>query len=88
VIFVDQLRSYKTKVRWCHMMTNGDIDELHKFAVKIGLKRHWFQNHPLHPHYDVTEAMRVMAVKAGAFPVPSRYMVKKCSKIFTDRKKL
>jgi len=88
LIYVDPPQKTLTIVRWCHMMTDGDIDELHKFAKKIGLQRHWFQKHVTHPHYDITESVRILAVNAGAFPVPSRYMVKRCSSIFAKQKKL
>lgn len=33
----------------------GDkLQELHAFAQLVGLKRQWFQDHPHHPHYDIT----------------------------------
>lgn len=32
--------------------TESELD-LHRFAVKIGLKRKWYQNHQKHPHYDI-----------------------------------
>ena len=49
MIYVDELVDYNgmTKLkydRWCHLWTDGDIDELHKFAQSIGLKRRWFQD--------------------------------------------
>lgn len=49
----------------CHM-TADSLDELHAFAARLGLKRAWFQNHPLAPHYDLTELVRTRAVLAGA----------------------
>lgn len=49
----------------CHL-TADSLDELHAFAAKVGLKRAWFQNHPLAPHYDLTPGRRAVAVKAGA----------------------
>lgn len=50
----------------CHMTTDGDMKELHAFAERIGLRRAWFQNHPIMPHYDLTPARRAAAVRAGA----------------------
>lgn len=36
-----------------HIVTDGNLNELHDFCQKIGIKRHWFHYHPQHPHYDV-----------------------------------
>lgn len=56
--------------RWSHLVTDpgGDLDELHAFAQRIGLKRGWFQGPPRHrhPHYDVTDIKRRAAIAAGA----------------------
>ena len=36
------------------MMTDSDdLEELHLAAEAIGLQRAHFQDHPVHPHYDV-----------------------------------
>ena len=80
MIYVDPLQKTLTIVRWCHMMTDGDTSELHEFAKRIGMKRHWFQDHPLHPHYDLTAGMRAKAIRAGAIPVSSVELVNRCSK--------
>jgi hypothetical protein len=57
--------------RWCHLFTDKDDQtELHELAARIGLKRHWFQDHnesaPWMWHYDVTSGKRWQAVRAGA----------------------
>lgn len=49
----------------CHL-TADTLDELHAFAAKVGMKREWFQDHALCPHYDLTRARRKAAVKLGA----------------------
>lgn len=60
---------------YCHMMSKtGDLEELHAFAKKLGLKRDWFQNHPTHPHYDISQIKRETAIQLGAEPVTSREM--------------
>jgi hypothetical protein len=41
-------------------------EELHAFALRIGLKRQWFQDAPRLWHYDLTASRRVAALKAGA----------------------
>ncbi len=76
-IIVDDLKPWhgraKSGGRWfgngkesCHMTTDGPIEELHVFAEKIGMRRAWFQDHPILPHYDLTPSRRVAAVRAGA----------------------
>jgi hypothetical protein len=49
----------------CHMWADT-TDELHTFARRLGLKRAWFQDHQLLPHYDLTGPRRAEALKAGA----------------------
>lgn len=78
-IYVDTLRHYPNmKNLWCHMATDGDIEELHTFAANIGLRRERFQNHSFVPHYDLTEHKRDQALQAGAIPVATLVLAKKC----------
>lgn len=45
------------------------LDELHAFAVSIGLRREWFQTRPGRPdcdHYDLTASKRTLAIERGA----------------------
>jgi len=50
----------------CHL-TADTLDELHAFAVRIGLRRAYFQNKPGFPHYDLmSERTRKAAADAGA----------------------
>ena len=54
---------------WCHLFTDSeDIEELHAFARRLGLRRHWFQQPPRASwcHYDITESKRGQAIKLGA----------------------
>ncbi len=86
-IYVDEPRFYgygpyrHRDKKWCHMMTDQtDLTELHDTAKKIGLKRQWFQDHPLHPHYDiVAKAKRAKAIRLGAVPVDTVEIIKRCS---------
>jgi hypothetical protein len=57
--------------RWCRLVAD-DLEELHDFARALGLKRSYFQDHPRHPHYDVTEGKRRQAVRLGAAEISWR----------------
>jgi predicted kinase len=65
-ILVDELREYPDVrlpfTTWCHMTTDGDFDELHAFAARLGLRRAWFQR----DHYDLPPHGRAAAVALGA----------------------
>jgi hypothetical protein len=76
-IMVDEVRVWPTKIRCfksgsCHLTTDGTIADLHAFAARIGMKREWFQEHHLAPHYDLTPGRRDRAVALGAVFVPMR----------------
>lgn len=60
----------------CHMYAD-DLEELHKMAIKIGLKKEWFQNHPHLKHYDLTPSKRELAIKHGAISHDRREAVTK-----------
>lgn len=75
----DVVLIHRGRVRvWCHLVAVplSDIDELHRIARKIGLKREWFQDKEV-PHYDVVAEKIPKVVKAGALPIRSRELVKK-----------
>jgi hypothetical protein len=58
-----------------HLVTTGDISELHQFSERIGLRRRWFQDHRI-PHYDLTtENMSWRARHAGAKRVTTRELI-------------
>lgn len=51
----------------CHMFDDGaDLDALHAFAARIGLKRSWFQSGKTLDHYDLVASKRMLAVRLGA----------------------
>lgn len=52
---------------WCHLLAD-DMDELHRFAATLGLKRSSYQGPPKTsaPHYDITGLERDRAVRLGA----------------------
>lgn len=49
----------------CHLMADTE-EELHAFAERLGLRREWYQDHPLHPHYDLVPSRRTRALELGA----------------------
>jgi hypothetical protein len=80
-IMVDEIRRWPTDLRVfkagsCHLTTEGPLDELHVFAARIGMRREWFQDHPLAPHYDLTIDLREVALANGAVFVSARDQVR------------
>jgi hypothetical protein len=57
--------------RWAHLASDQDYGELHDFAARLGLRRLAFQG----DHYDVDEASRARALRAGARAVDARQLV-------------
>ena len=54
-------------LRWCHLLAD-DIDELHRFALTLGITRSLYQGPPktATPHYDLTAYERRLAIRSGA----------------------
>lgn len=77
-VYVDEsIWPYRGQL-YCHMSTDGNIQELHDMAKKIGLKRSWFQEHRRVDHYDVSPNKRKLAIANGAIEVDSRFTVENC----------
>ncbi len=51
--------------QWCHMWSD-DLDALHAMAIRIGMRREWFQDKPGFPHYDLVPPLREKAIAMGA----------------------
>lgn len=61
------------------------LEELHRFARSIGIRRSWFHQHDRHPHYDLfTEDMRRKALAAGAQLVSSKEIVRMCKRAYEN----
>ena len=58
---------------WAHLVSDTDLDELHRFADQLGLERRWFQG----DHYDVPAEVRDRALALGAEPVTSHELVRR-----------
>lgn len=73
---VDEFRIWApTRIRCfkagsCHL-TADSVEELHEFALRLGLRRDWFQPKST-PHYDLTESRRTKALELGAVFVPAK----------------
>lgn len=72
MIYVDRYLDWMTanKPFWTgggHLF-GTDLEELHEFAKKLGLKREWYQGKNF-PHYDLTANKRRAAISKGAIPV-------------------
>lgn len=76
-IFVDQAMWKKPKGRktYAHMATDGSLEQLHQFALRIGVKRHFFHAGDK-PHYDINEQQRITAIVCGAVEVTSKQLVR------------
>lgn len=59
---------------YCHM-TADTLAELHEFAQKIGVQRHWFHAGSRFKHYDLAKDIRETAIQHGAVQVSAREMV-------------
>lgn len=81
-IYVDELRDYRMlrgvgpPGLWCHMVTDGGLEDLHAFAARLGIPRRAFQDHPRHPHYDLPPSYRAAALYLGATEVRTAELAK------------
>ena len=66
-VYVDSAIWKFSGCRWCHLLAD-DVDELHRFAAQLGIKRTSFQCAPKSttPHYDLTGYERARAIRLGA----------------------
>jgi hypothetical protein len=72
-ILVDQPLWWWRGRRWCHLVSDASLAELHEFAARLDIPRHGFQG----DHYDVPEEHRANLVAAGAVEVDSRELVRR-----------
>ena len=59
--------------RWCHLISDRDLDELHSFAASMGVPLRGFQG----DHYDLPEELHTQAIDAGAQHVTSRELLRR-----------
>lgn len=72
-ILVDPAVWWFRERRFCHLVSDVDLSELHAFADAQGLPRRAFHG----DHYDVPEEYREALIAAGAVPVSSRELVRR-----------
>lgn len=73
MILLDAARWWFRDRRWCHLVSDTSLDELHEFATANGIPRRGFQG----DHYDVPEEYRAGLIAAGAVEVESRELVRR-----------
>lgn len=75
MVYVDPLVSAKWRYGpACHLFADS-TEELHVFARRIGMKRAWFQNNSVLPHYDLTISRRENAILNGAVELSRRELI-------------
>ncbi len=72
-VYVDPARFSRPggRMRYCHLAADS-LEELHAFAARIGVGRHFFHADARHRHYDLNPQARERALAAGALEVSSR----------------
>lgn len=66
-VYVDAAVWHWQGLKWAHLLAD-DIDELHRFAARLGIYRASYQGPPRTcvPHYDLTQYERQRAIALGA----------------------
>ena len=70
-MLIDEPRWWFRGRKWCHMVSDATLDELHDFAQGMGIPRRAFQG----DHYDIPEELHDVAVAAGAEAVSCRELL-------------
>ncbi len=73
MILIDEARWWHRGRRWCHLVSDASLDELHAFADANGIPRRGFQG----DHYDIPEEYREALIEAGAVVVESRVLLRR-----------
>ncbi len=70
---MDEARWWHRGRRWCHLVSDESLDELHAFADANGIPRRGFQG----DHYDIPEEYRDAMIAGGATVVESRELLRR-----------
>jgi len=72
-ILIDEARWWHRGLKWCHLISDTSLDELHEFADANDIPRRGFQG----DHYDIPEEYRAGLIEAGAEIVESRELLRR-----------
>ncbi len=80
-VYVDPLMNCVPNKDWrwsksCHLVADS-LEELHKFAQRIGMKRSWFQATSRVPHYDLNVGRRKKAIELGVIELSRKEFVER-----------
>ena len=70
-MYVDDADVQKHGHAWFHL-TADSMQEMHEFALEIGVTVHAFHRGARHPHYDITAGQRKRALMHGAVAITAR----------------
>jgi hypothetical protein len=73
MVLVDEARWWRHGRKWCHLVSDTSMDELHAFAEALGIPRRGLHG----DHYDLPEEYRADAIAAGAVAVDSRELLRR-----------
>jgi Protein of unknown function (DUF4031) len=75
-VYVDDAIWCWQGLKWAHLLAD-DVDELHRFATRLGINRASYQGPPRTgvPHYDLTAYERKRALAQGATAVSRHEIV-------------
>jgi hypothetical protein len=73
-ILVDCNPTLKGRRCWYYMTSDASLEELFAFGDRIGLQRAWFRD-GRHPHYDIVDSFRRIAIREGARQASMREIV-------------
>lgn len=77
-IYVDFMCIEHRGYKWCHMLADS-LQELHDFAELIDVDKRLFHKTASYPHYDITVAMRLIALENGAIAADRKKIIE-CAK--------
>lgn len=72
-ILIDEARWWYRGRKWCHLVSDVSLEELHAFADANEIPRRGFQG----DHYDIPEEFRAQLIDAGATVVESRELLRR-----------
>ena len=82
-VYIDNSRLSWRGRSWCHLVADS-VGELHAFAAQLGLRKEWFQDRTMYPHYDVTVNVQRRAFALGAQVGDKKTIVACAKKLRTE----